>query len=194
MGNATLSRRGSWREITSFYFNKVERGTGRVVEDIHQFTLDHNTVSFNPTRYGIELEHGTIYEFYGRSIYTYGEFDEYTFTSGKSNRVKFLTGLELNAEQIPGTNDIKIVWDDVWDTDGRIDYRILISDTSGFTQPPLIPDIIGRDIGTENSKVTVSGGRLEYIYTDALPGREYSITIIPLVNSDVAVTPEKTYQ
>lgn len=174
-----------------FYFNKVERGTGRVVEDIHQFTLDHNTVSFNPTRYGIELEHGTIYEFYGRSIYTYGEFDEYTFTSGKSNRVKFLTGLELNAEQIPGTNDIKIVWDDVWDTDGRIDYRILISDTSGFTQPPLIPDIIGRDIGTENSKVTVSGGRLEYIYTDALPGREYSITIIPLVNSDVAVTPEK---
>lgn len=174
-----------------FYFNKVERGTGRLIDDVIQFTLSESARDFNPTEYGIELDHGTIYEIYGRTRYTYGQFGEYTFTSGKSNRVKFLTGLEFNAELIPGTNDIKIVWDDVWDTDGRIDYRILISDTSGFTQPPSIPDIIGADIGTEKSRVTVSGGRLEYIYTNALPGREYSIKIIPLVNSDVAVTPEE---
>ena len=173
-----------------FYFNKVERGTGRLIDDVIQFTLSDRAYEFNPTRFGIEFDSGTIYEFYGRARYTYGQFGEYTFTSGKSNRVKFLTGLEFNAELIPGTNDIRIVWDDVWDTDGRIDYRILISDTSGFTQPPSIPDIIGADIGTENSRVTVSGGRLEYIYTNALPGREYSIKIIPLVNSDVAVTPD----
>jgi len=172
-----------------FYFNKVERGTGRLLEDVIQFTLGENARSFNPTRYGIDLDHGTIYEFYGRTRYTYGQFGQYSFTSGKSNRVKFLTGLEFNAELIPGTNDIRIVWDDVWDTDGRIDYRILISDTSGFTQPPAIPDIIGSDIGTENSRVTVSGGRLEYIYTNALPGREYSIKVIPLVKPDVAVAP-----
>ncbi|ANX00438.1 hypothetical protein CSTERLE_01940 [Thermoclostridium stercorarium subsp. leptospartum DSM 9219] len=172
-----------------FYFNKVERGTGKLLEDVIQFTLAESAKNFNPVRYGIDLEHGTIYEFYGKSRYTYGQYEEYTFTSGKSNRVKFLTGLEFGAEVIPGTNDIRIVWDDVWDTDGRIDYRILISDTTNFTQPPAIPDIIGADIGTERSKVTVSGGKLEYIYTGALPGREYSIKIIPLVDSDVAVTP-----
>lgn len=173
-----------------FYFNRVERGTGKLVQNVTQFTLNGATTRFNPVRYGIELDHGTIYEFYGRSVYTYGPNDEFTFTSGKSNSVKFLTGLEFNAELIPGTNDIRIVWDDVWDTDGRIDYRILISDTTGFTQPPSIPDIIGADIGTERSKVTVSNGMLEYIYTNALPGREYSIKIIPLVDSDVAVTPD----
>lgn len=173
-----------------FYFNKVQRGTGKLVENTVQFTLNEGTRKFNPVRYGIELDHGTIYEFYGKSSYTYGDNGEYTFISGKSNRVKFLTGLEFNAEVIPGTNDIRIVWDDVWDTDGRIDYRILISDTSGFTQPPSIPDIIGNNIGTEKSKVTVSDGMLEYVYTDALPGREYSIKIIPLVDSDVATVPE----
>lgn len=173
-----------------FYFNKVERGTGRIREDVIQFTLNGSTVEFNPIRYGLEFDHGTIYEFYGRSRYTYGEFGEYTFTSGKSNRVKFLTGMEVGAELIPGTNDIRIVWSDVWDTNGRINYRLLITDTTGFTQPPAIPDIIGADIGTQKSKVTVSGDKLEYIYTDALPGREYSIKVIPLVNSDVAVTPD----
>ena len=109
-----------------FYFNKVERGTGRLIDDVIQFTLSDRAYEFNPTRFGIEFDSGTIYEFYGRARYTYGQFGEYTFTSGKSNRVKFLTGLEFNAELIPGTNDIRIVWDDVWDTDGRIDYRILI--------------------------------------------------------------------
>lgn len=173
-----------------FYFNKVERGTGKLTENVIQFTLNYNTTEFIPTRYGIEFDHGTIYEFYGRTQYTYGQTGEYTFTSGKSNRVKFLTGLEVGAELIPGTNDIRIVWSDVWDTNGRINYRLLITDTTGFTQPPAIPDIIGADIGTQKSKVTVSGDKLEYIYTDALPGREYSIKVIPLVNSDVAVTPD----
>ena len=131
-----------------------------------------------------------IYEFYGRSKYTYGELGENSFTSGRSNKVKFLTDVEFGAELISGTNEIRIVWDDVWDTDGRIDYRILISDTSGFTQPPSIPYILGSDIGTENSRVTVNGETLEYVYTNALPGREYSIKVIPLTNTDVASIPE----
>ncbi len=173
----------------TFYFNRIERGTGKIINDVAQITLGSTATSFSTSGYGIELDHGTIYELYGTSSYTYGEFGQYTFTSGKSNRVKFLTHLEFGAELISGTNEIKIVWDDVWDTDGRIDYRILISDTSGFTQPPAIPDIIGSQIGTEQSRVTVSGGRLEYVYTNALPGREYSIKVIPLVNSDVASIP-----
>lgn len=173
-----------------FYFNRVQRGTGGLENDVLEFTLNGTDTTLTTTGYGIELEHGTIYEFYGKSHYTYGEFARYEFLSGKSNKVKFLTNLEFGAELISGTNEVKIVWDDVWDTDGRIDYRILISDTSGFTQPPSIPDIIGSDIGKENSRVTVANGKLEYIYTNALPGREYSIKVIPLVNADVLAIPE----
>ncbi len=175
----------------TFYFNRVERGSGSLTSDVSEITLSSTDTSLKTTAYGIELDHGTIYEFYGRSSYTYGDLGQYSFTSGNSNRVKFLTHLEFGAELITGTNEIKIVWDDVWDTDGRIDYRILISDTSGFTQPPSIPDIIGSEIGTDTSSVTVSDGTLEYIYTNALPGREYSIKVIPLVNSDVSVISEE---
>lgn len=175
----------------TFYFNRIERGSGRITDDVLTFTMNSTDTSLNTRSYGIELDNGTIYEFYGRSSYTYGDFNENSFTSGRSNKVKFLTDVEFGAELISGTNEIKIVWDDVWDTDGRIDYRILISDTSGFTQPPAIPDIIGSDIGTENSRVTVNGGRLEYIYSNALPGREYSIKVIPLTDSDVFRVPNE---
>lgn len=174
-----------------FYFNRVKRGTGDLENDVLEFTLNYTDTTLTTTGYGIELDHGTIYQFYGRSHYTYGDLDQYEFLSGKSNTVKFLTNLEFGAELISSSNEIKIVWDDVWDTDGRIDYRILISDTSGFTQPPSIPDIIGANIGKEGSRVTASNGKLEYIYTNALPGREYSIKIIPLVDADVAVIPEE---
>lgn len=173
-----------------FFFNRVIRGSGNLESDVLEFTLNFTDTNLSTTGYGIELDNGTIYQFYGRSHYTYGDLDQYEFLSGKSNTVKFLTNLEFGAELISGTNEIKIVWDDVWDTNGRIDYRILISDTSGFTQPPSIPDIIGTEIGKEGSRVTAANGKLEYIYTNALPGREYSIKIIPLVDADVSVIPE----
>ncbi len=174
----------------NFYFNRIERGTGLLNNDVLQFTLNGTDTSLTTRGYGIELDHGKIYEFYGRSKYTWGEFKENTYESGRSNKVKFLTDVEFGAALISGTNEIKIVWDDVWDTDGRINYRILISDTSGFTQPPSIPDIIGSDIGTQNSRVTVNGERLEYIYANAMPGREYSIKVIPLVGSNVSKIPD----
>lgn len=173
-----------------FYFSRVERGTGKMSKDAFEFSMNGTSTSLNTRSYGIELENGTIYEFYGKSQYTYGDSGEYSFTSGNSNRVKFLTDVEFGAELISGTSDIKIVWDDVWDTKGRIDYRILISDTSGFTQPPSIPDIIGSTIGTESSRVNVNGDTLEYVYSNALPGREYSIKVIPLVDSDVSRIPD----
>lgn len=174
----------------TFYFNRIERGSGQLTDDVLSFTMNGTDSVLSTRSYGIELDNGKIYEFYGRSNYTWGEFKEYSFTSGRSNKVKFLTDVEFSAELISGTNEIKIVWDDVWDTDGRIDYRILISDTSGFTQPPSIPDIIGSEIGTDNSRVTVNGERLEYVYSNAMPGREYSIKVIPLADTDVARVPD----
>ncbi|MBP7176063.1 MAG: fibronectin type III domain-containing protein [Thermoclostridium sp.] len=175
----------------NFFFNRVERGTGYLSSDVLQFTLNSTDTSLVTRGYGIELDHGKIYEFYGRSSYIWGEFEEFSYESGRSNKVKFLTDVEFGAALISGTNEIKIVWDDVWDTSGRINYRILVSDTSGFTQPPSIPDIIGTDIGTEDSRVTVNGERLEYIYANAMPGREYSIKVIPLVGSNVSKIPDE---
>ena len=175
----------------NFFFNRIERGTGYLSDDVLEFTLNATDTSLATRSYGIELDRGKIYEFYGRSSYTWGEFEEYTYKSGRSNKVKFLTDVEFGAELISGSNEIKIVWDDVWDTNGRINYRILISDTSGFTQPPSIPDIIGSDIGTGDSRVTVNGERLEYIYANAMPGREYSIKVIPLVESSISKIPDE---
>lgn len=174
-----------------FYFNRVERGTGQLSNDVLEFTMNSTDSSMSTRSYGIEPESGKIYEFYGRSMYTWGEQKQYTYQSGRSNKVKFLSDVKFVAELISGTNEIRIVWDDVWDTGGRINYRILISDTSGFTQPPAIPDIIGSDIGTTNSRVSVNGETLEYVYTNAMPGREYSIKVIPLVDSSVSRIPDE---
>ena len=135
------------------------------------------------------IKHGTIYE-----TYLIAEYEittptgQYTIKSQKSNPAKFLTGLHVSVELIPGTNNIRIKWDDVWDTTGRINYRILISDTSGFTQPQSIPDIVGSKIGKDGSYVTINSAekKLEYVYTHALPGREYSIKVVPLPNASVA--------
>lgn len=174
----------------TFGLNEIEYGTGKRLMDVIQVPLPGNSTGYEVTDYTPEgIKHGTIYEAYARAYYKTTTVDgQYTITSQKSNHVKFLTNLHVSLELVPGTNYIKIKWDDVWDTSGRINYRILISDTKGFTQPPPIPDIIASEIGTPGSPVTVNREekKLEYIYTSALPGREYSIKVVPLPGNDVA--------
>ena len=170
--------------------NEVAYGTGAMVLDAIQISLPGGATYYDLNSYNPEsIKHGTIYESYVRGTYkTNTPSGQFTVTSQKSNPVKFLTGLHVSLELIPGTNNIKIKWDDVWDTSGRISYRILISDTKGFTQPPPIPDIVASEIGKSGSPVTVNRDekKLEYIYTSALPGREYSIKVIPVPNVNVA--------
>lgn len=169
--------------------NQIESGTGKVLPDVMTVPLSGNTSSYKFTEYSPEgIRHGTIYEAYLKASYRITSDGQYTFTSQKSNPAKFLTGLHVSVELIPGTNNIRIKWDDVWDTTGRINYKILISDTKGFTQPPPIPDIVASEIGKPGSNVTVNNAerKLEYIYTHALPGREYSIKVIPLPHASVA--------
>lgn len=171
-------------------FNEVSSGTGRLVPDAMQVSLPGGATFFDISEYTPEsIMHGTIYESYVKASYiTNMPTGQITVVSQKSNPAKFLTGLHVSLELIPGTNNIKIKWDDVWDTTGRINYRILISDTKGFTQPPPIPDIVASEIGKSGSAVTVNRDekKLEYIYTSAQPGREYSIKVIPLPNVNVA--------
>lgn len=175
-------------------FSEVEYGTGRVIPDVMQITLPGNATTQTINEYTPEtIKHGCIYASHARASYTVSTATgQYMAASQKSNSVKFLTGLHVSAELVPGTNYIKISWDDVWDTSGRINYRILISDTGGFTQPPSIPDIVASEIGKPGSPVVVNTAekKLELTYTYALPGREYAIKVIPLPDSQVAVAPE----
>lgn len=170
--------------------NEISAGTGQLFPDAISVPLGGSANSFNLTPYSPEgIKPGTIYEAYLRSSYSVNRVSgRYTVTSQKSNPTKFLTGLNVTLELIPGTNNIKIKWDDVWDTSGRINYQILISDTKGFTQPPAIPDIVASDVGKSGSHVTVNSAekKLEYVYTHAMPGREYSIKVVPRPNVNVA--------
>ena len=170
--------------------SEIERGSGQVIQNAISIPLSGTATSYNFTEYNPEgIKHGTIYETYLRASYGINTpSGRYTITSQKSNPAKFLTGLHVSVELIPGTNNIRIKWDDVWDTSGRINYKILISDTKGFTQPPPIPDISASEIGKPGSNVTINSAekKLEYVYTHALPGREYSIKVVPLPSANVA--------
>ena len=183
---------GAEQSRQTFTFDQVARNTGAlttartVVLPASSTTMD-SAIDISP-----ELQSGTIYVMQGTASYKYGDMLQFTATSARSGAVKFLTGLQVSAGRVPGTNEIRIVWDDVWDTTGRINYRILISETQGFTQPPQIPIIQGKDVGTANSPVTANSttGKLEYIWTGASAGREYIIKVVPIPASDVSVTPE----
>lgn len=169
--------------------NEVTYG-GKLQADSFLIPLPGGATEFDLNEYSPEgLRHGAIYESYVKAMYKDNTpTGQYTVNSQKSNPARFLTGLHVSLELIPGTNDIKIKWDDVWDTSGRINYRILISDTKGFTQPPPIPDIVASDIGKSGSAVTVNTAekKLEYIYNNAMPGREYAIKVVPLPSSTVS--------
>ena len=45
----------------TFYFNRIERGSGKIINDVAQITLGNTSTSFTTSGYGIELDHGTIY-------------------------------------------------------------------------------------------------------------------------------------
>lgn len=172
-------------------FNEHETGTGLFIPDAIQVPLpgsgDPRTTitEFSPDT----IKHGTIYESYARASYKIiNPSGQYSVQSQKSNPIKFLTGLHVSVELIPGTNNIKIMWDDVWDRNGRISYRILISDTKGFTQPPPVPDIVASEIGKAGSPVIVNASqkKLEFTYAFAQPGREYAIKVVPLPDPAVS--------
>lgn len=127
-----------------------------------------------------ELNSGTVYYAYARAYYTYAT-ETGTFTSPEStpsNTVKFLTDIELEAYSY-GPNQMMITWDDVWYSGKRMDYRLYVSENSGFANTP--PIYIGQEQIGPNGPVTVneSTGKLEYIHTVRDPGRVYYIKIEP---------------
>lgn len=126
------------------------------------------------------LRSGTVYYAYAKSYYAYTENNSnFTSTeSRQSNSVKFLTDIAINAHSY-GTNQIKIEWDDVWNSGRRIDYKLYISENSTFknTQPIYVgQDEIGAD---KPVKVNEAAGKLEYVHTVRDPGRVYYVKVVP---------------
>jgi hypothetical protein len=181
---------GAEDKYVTLGLNEVESGTGKLITDAIRITLPGSTTGHRITEYSPEtIKRGTIYESYARaSAKVVIGSSQYELQSLKSNPIKFLTGLHVTVSRIPGTNHIKISWDDVWDTTGRINYRILISDTKSYTQPQQIPDVVASEIGKPGSPVVVNAAekKLEYVYKFAQPGREYAIKVVPLPSSVVA--------
>lgn len=129
-----------------------------------------------------DLSSGTVYYAYARAYYTYTkdmDTNMYTSTeSSSSNTVKFLTDIDISATPY-GPNQIKIEWDDVWNSGKRMDYKLYVSENKNFTNSPAI--FIGEDQIGSNGPVRVNEttGKLEYIYTVRDPGRVYYIKIVP---------------
>ena len=171
---------GSLSKYVNIYLqevNKLYKPAKPVV--LKEQNLPANTSSPSEKRIR-ELQSGTIYYSYAKSFYSYTE-DTTTFTSSEStqsNNVKFMTDIAINAMSY-GPNQIKIIWDDVWNSGRRMDYKLYISEDSSFLNTQ--PIYIGQEQIGQDKPVTVdeASGKLNYIHTVRDPGRVYYIKIVP---------------
>jgi hypothetical protein len=131
------------------------------------------------------LNSGTVYYTDMTAFYKYQNGN--TTSSGSesvaSNKVKFMTDIEIEAYSI-GTNQIKIEWDDVWNTGGRISYRLYVSDSSDFKNAA--PKYIeSDDIGAGKPvQVDQTTGKLIYTHTVKDSGKVYYVKVVPVINDD----------
>ncbi|MCX8129823.1 MAG: fibronectin type III domain-containing protein [Clostridia bacterium] len=143
-------------------------------------------VSGNTTELKMKgLSSGTFYYVNTRAYYTYSDGNT-SFTSGESapsNTVKVLTDIDMSVASY-GTNQIKIEWDDVWNSGRRIDYKLYVSDNSSFANT--MPIYIGQSQIGSSGPVTVNQatGKLEYIHRVSDPARVYYVKIVPDITEE----------
>lgn len=140
------------------------------------------------------LESGTVYYAYAVAYYSDIEEGQVVYTSARSlpsNTVKFLTDIEITAAP-SGPNEITIIWDDVWNSGGRIDYKLYISESSDFSNTP--PIYITEDLIGPGRPVTVNEttGKLVYKFRVPDPGRVYYIKIDPDVLDENLKMPDQS--
>jgi hypothetical protein len=177
---ATPDGVSSYRAYLNYYLqevNKPYKPSKPVV--LAERNIPASTVNDNEIRLK-NLNSGTVYYAYSRAYYTYsGDMVTYTSNeSSQSNTVKFMTDIAIDAYSY-GPNQIKIEWDDVWNSGKRMDYRLYVSENRNFSNSPAI--YIGSEQISQNGPVTVNdaSGKLEYIHTVRDPGRVYYIKIVP---------------
>ena len=190
---------GAYEEQITASFHEIEYGTGRRISNTILIPMAGSQKSlvvndrYDPETSPNALKPGHIYESHLSASCMVPDMGN-RLVSQRSNFTRFLTGVRAEAKLVPGTNHIKIIWDDVWGPDGRIDYEILISDISGDAIGSIshTERIIGSRIGEPGSPpvtVNTTEKKLEFTYTGAHPGRRYSIKVIPVPGSDVAAAP-----
>lgn len=126
------------------------------------------------------LASGTVYYADMTAYYKYnaGSTTASSNESAPSNTDKFMTDIDIAAYSV-GTNQIRIEWDDVWNTNGRINYKLYISDSSNFKNAAA-KYIEPADIGPGKPvQVDQTRGKLIYTQTVKDPGRVYYIKVIP---------------
>ncbi|RCX11236.1 S-layer family protein [Anaerobacterium chartisolvens] len=137
------------------------------------------------------LASGTFYLINAKAFYTYniGDVSYTSPESSPSKTVKVLTDIGMTVASY-GTNQIRIEWDDVWNSGSRIGYKLYVSDNSSFANT--IPIYIGSSQIEPNGPVTVnqSTGKLEYIHQVNDPARVYYVKIEPeIVEEGVVYNP-----
>jgi len=140
-----------------------------------------------------QLKSGTVYYIDVTAYHTHDLGNGNLFSSPESqpsNRLKVLTDIEIAAYSYD-TDKIKIEWDDVWNTGGRIGYRLYVSENKNFANTPPIyisPSEIG---GDGPVKINESTGKLEYIHTVRDSARVYYVKIAPdISDQDLKRNPE----
>ncbi|MCX7746353.1 MAG: S-layer homology domain-containing protein [Clostridia bacterium] len=156
-------------------------------------TLKERNLSGDTTEFKMkDLKSGTIYYMAGTAYHMHRDGDT-TYSSAEappSNRLKVMTNIKINAYSY-GTNQIKIEWDDVWNSGRRMDYKLFISENKTFSNTP--PIYIGQAQIEPNGpvKVNEAAGKLEYVHNVNDPGRVYYIKIAPdIVEPELKRTPE----
>jgi len=137
--------------------------------------------SLSPTSYRLKtLKSGTIYYIDATAYYRYydGNNTRQSNESQASNRIKVMTDIDINVYSV-GPNQIKIEWDDVWSSNGRISYKLYVSDSDKFSNVPsryIDPSSIGPGKPVQVNQTT---GKLEYTHTVSESGKVYYVKIEP---------------
>ncbi|HHW48278.1 MAG TPA: fibronectin type III domain-containing protein, partial [Clostridiaceae bacterium] len=137
--------------------------------------------ALSPTSHRLKtLKSGTVYYIDATAYYRYfdGDIIRQSNESQPSNKIKVLTDIDINVIS-QGPYQIKIVWDDVWNSNGRIGYKLYVSDSDKFSYVPsryIDPSSIGPG---KPVQVNQADGKLEYIHTVSEPGKVYFVKIEP---------------
>jgi len=167
---------GSDSAYSNVYLNEIAKYNGGSSLILHDKDVSKSVNSLRISG----LKSGTIYNVITKAYYTKTDGTT-TFTSGESaasNTVKVLTDIQLVAYSY-GPNQIKIEWDDVWDSGKRIDYKLYISQSKDFanTEPMFIKQA---QIGTNGPVIpNTTTGKLEYIHNVKDSGAVYYVKIVP---------------
>ncbi len=140
----------------------------------------------SPTGYRVKgLKSGTVYYMDVTAYYRYYENEETrsSIESNASNRVKVMTDIDIKAYS-EGINKIRIEWDDVWNSNGRIGYRLYVSDSNSFNNTaPIYID--SANIGPGKPvQVNEEEGKLVYTHSVSEPGRVYYVKVVPVINDE----------